>query len=170
MLRDRRFVILAVAALGTAAIWANAFVTRHSTLDLTFLDVGEGLCIVMRTPEGRTLVMDCGTSSRCGPRRWTSWLPSATAVRTVRRAGYWAVPCRESSNAASGRSCAPAPVADCRAGHRHRQRHHLRAERAGHSAVGRDLLRASAAADGAFGCDASADRQSAERRTGKSIY
>ena len=63
MLRDRRFMTLAVAALGAAAIWANAFVTRHPTLDLTFLDVGEGLCIVMRTPQGKTMVMDCGASS-----------------------------------------------------------------------------------------------------------
>jgi competence protein ComEC len=63
MLRDRRFVILAVAALATAAIWANALLTAGPQLELTILDVGEGLCAVVRTPGGKTLVVDCGTSS-----------------------------------------------------------------------------------------------------------
>ena len=30
---------------------------------MTFLDVGDGLCAILRTPSGRTMVMDCGTSS-----------------------------------------------------------------------------------------------------------
>ena len=63
MLRDRRFVILAAAALATAAIWANALLSARPQLELTILDVGEGLCAVVRTPSGKTLVVDCGTSS-----------------------------------------------------------------------------------------------------------
>lgn len=32
-------------------------------LTVTFLDVGDGLCTIVRTPSGRTMVVDCGTSS-----------------------------------------------------------------------------------------------------------
>jgi len=63
MLRDRRVLILAVAALAAAVIWASALLARQDLLDLTILDVGEGLCAVVRTPSGKTLVMDCGTTS-----------------------------------------------------------------------------------------------------------
>lgn len=59
----RALAVLLTAAVVTAAIWANASLRSRDTLSLTFLDVGEGLCAVMRTPSGRTMVVDCGTSS-----------------------------------------------------------------------------------------------------------
>ncbi len=59
----KTLAVLLTAAVVTAAIWANASLGGRDTLSLTFLDVGEGLCAVMRTPSGRTMVVDCGTSS-----------------------------------------------------------------------------------------------------------
>ncbi len=58
----QRNVLLAAAVL-TAAIWAYALAPTDSRLTLTVLDVGEGLCAVLRTPTGKTVVVDCGTSS-----------------------------------------------------------------------------------------------------------
>ncbi|MCX8053273.1 MAG: MBL fold metallo-hydrolase, partial [Armatimonadetes bacterium] len=57
-----RFAILLVA-IATVAIWAYALQPVPPRLELAVLDVGEGLCAVMRTPKGRTMVVDCGTSS-----------------------------------------------------------------------------------------------------------
>ena len=50
-------------ALVVIAIWAAALLQPGHELEVTFLDVGEGLCVIVRGPTGRTLVMDCGTSS-----------------------------------------------------------------------------------------------------------
>ncbi len=63
MLSDNRIRALAALALITIAIWAYALAPAGHTLSLTVMDVGEGLCIVMRSPNGKTLVMDCGTNS-----------------------------------------------------------------------------------------------------------
>lgn len=63
MPRDRRILILVTAALITAIVWACALIPRSSTLTITFLDVGDGLSCVVRTPSGKTMVVDCGTSS-----------------------------------------------------------------------------------------------------------
>jgi competence protein ComEC len=63
MPRDNRTRLIGVAALIAAGLWVSVFVTGSSQLQVTFLDVGDGLCTVVRTPSGRTLVMDCGTSS-----------------------------------------------------------------------------------------------------------
>ncbi|MCX6346158.1 MAG: ComEC/Rec2 family competence protein [Armatimonadetes bacterium] len=63
MLNDNRIRALAALALITIAVWAYALAPAGHTLSLTVMDVGEGLCIVMRSPNGKTLVMDCGTNS-----------------------------------------------------------------------------------------------------------
>lgn len=63
MLRDNRIRVVAVAVLAAAALWLNVLLGAPGVLQITFLDVGDGLCTIVRTPAGRTLVMDCGTSS-----------------------------------------------------------------------------------------------------------
>lgn len=61
--KNRRSLAVASVALVTAVIWLHALLPSAKTLDLTVLDVGEGLCAVLRSPTGRILVLDCGTSS-----------------------------------------------------------------------------------------------------------
>jgi len=61
--RDRRVLVLVAVSVATAAIWAYALLPGARQLELTILDVGEGLSMVLRTPSGRTMVVDCGTSS-----------------------------------------------------------------------------------------------------------
>lgn len=63
MVRDRKWLAIIALAVLCAGIWAGALRSRGSSLELTFLDVGEGLCAVMRTPSGKIMVFDCGTSS-----------------------------------------------------------------------------------------------------------
>lgn len=63
MPRDAKRLVLVALAIACLGIWSYALVPRQSQLELTYLDVGEGLCGVMRTPSGKTVVLDCGTSS-----------------------------------------------------------------------------------------------------------
>lgn len=63
MLRSKGWRIVLAAAAAAAAIWTYAFLSGGRDLTVTFLDVGEGACTVIRTPSGRTIVVDCGTSS-----------------------------------------------------------------------------------------------------------
>lgn len=74
MLRDRRTQILSIAALVAVLAWSGVLAPSSRTLQVTFLDVGDGLCTILRTPTGRTLVMDCGTSS---------WRNSASVGKTL---------------------------------------------------------------------------------------
>lgn len=60
--KKNRLIIL-IAAVVTLAIWSSVTMIPADNLSVTFLDVGEGLCIVVITPSGKSLVMDCGTSS-----------------------------------------------------------------------------------------------------------
>jgi len=60
---DKRIAVLAASAMITALIWISVLATDRSVLKVTFLDVGDGLCTVVRTPSGKTMVFDCGTSS-----------------------------------------------------------------------------------------------------------
>ncbi len=46
-----------------AGLWLSVLLGAPHNLQVTFLDVGDGLCTVVRTPAGHTLLMDCGTSS-----------------------------------------------------------------------------------------------------------
>lgn len=60
---DKRTVVM-VAALSLAVLaWVSLLLPSNRTLQVAFLDVGDGLCTVIRSPSGRTMVMDCGTSS-----------------------------------------------------------------------------------------------------------
>lgn len=62
-MRDKRTLsILAVAAIAIA-LSLYAIVPAGNVLTLTVMDVGEGQCLVIRTPTGQTMVVDCGTSS-----------------------------------------------------------------------------------------------------------
>ncbi|MCE5200488.1 MAG: ComEC/Rec2 family competence protein [Armatimonadota bacterium] len=63
MLRDRRLIVISVVALVALSVWAYALLPVGRTLELTVMDVGEGLCVVMRAPSGKVMVMDCGTGS-----------------------------------------------------------------------------------------------------------
>lgn len=63
MLRDSRVRVIGFVGLAALVLWTSLFLTRPQNMEVTFLDVGDGLCTVVRTPAGRTLVMDCGTSS-----------------------------------------------------------------------------------------------------------
>ena len=62
-------------------VWLIALLPRPRTMNVTFFDVGDGLCTLVRTPSGRTLVVDCGTSSwrntsSVGPRLVAQYLQS----------------------------------------------------------------------------------------------
>ncbi|MCE5315684.1 MAG: ComEC/Rec2 family competence protein [Armatimonadota bacterium] len=63
MPRDNRLTIIAAAVLITICIWAYALLPGRGTLDVTVMDVGEGLCVVVCAPSGKVMVVDCGTSS-----------------------------------------------------------------------------------------------------------
>ncbi|MEN6356159.1 MAG: ComEC/Rec2 family competence protein [Armatimonadota bacterium] len=63
MRSDKRLLIIIVAVLAAVGIWASALLPSGKTLDVTVMDVGEGLCVVMRTPSDKVMVMDCGTGS-----------------------------------------------------------------------------------------------------------
>ncbi len=54
-------VFLVAIALAVAAF--TQFSPDAGVLTMAVLDVGEGLCVVMHTPGGKSLVYDCGTSS-----------------------------------------------------------------------------------------------------------
>jgi beta-lactamase superfamily II metal-dependent hydrolase len=60
---SRKWLLVFALAVVFVVAWSQALVSRPGTLELTYLDVGEGLCGVMRTPSGKTVVFDCGTSS-----------------------------------------------------------------------------------------------------------
>jgi competence protein ComEC len=61
--RDNRVRIIGVVGLVAVALWLSVMLNAPRNLQITFLDVGDGLCAVVRTPGGHTLLMDCGTSS-----------------------------------------------------------------------------------------------------------
>ena len=62
--RDRRSAYITALAVLTAILCVYALLPVRGQLNVTVMDVGEGLCIVMRTPSGKTAVMDCGSCSR----------------------------------------------------------------------------------------------------------
>lgn len=55
--------ILAVLAVLAVVIWCGGFFIVPQRLEVVFFDVGEGLCAVIITPSGKTMIVDCGTSS-----------------------------------------------------------------------------------------------------------
>jgi beta-lactamase superfamily II metal-dependent hydrolase len=55
---------LGIAALIAVVAWLGVLFSGPRPLEITFFDVGDGLCAVLRSPSGHTLVMDCGTSGR----------------------------------------------------------------------------------------------------------
>lgn len=63
-MKDRPTISITALAVLTIALCMYALLPTQGQLNVTVMDVGEGLCIVARTPSGKTLVMDCGTCSR----------------------------------------------------------------------------------------------------------
>jgi len=59
---NKKLLLTLAALLVIVVCWAPAFV-HSNALEVTFLDVGEGLCAVIRTPRGKTMVVDCGTTT-----------------------------------------------------------------------------------------------------------
>lgn len=66
MLRDSRNRIIAVAAVVAVAVWLSLAFSSQQLLEITFFDVGDGLCLLIYTPSGKSMVMDCGTQGRRG--------------------------------------------------------------------------------------------------------
>lgn len=64
---DRAALMVAAAVALAAGIWISVLLPREPTLTVTFLDVGEGLNAVVRSPSGATMVFDCGTSTWRNP-------------------------------------------------------------------------------------------------------
>ena len=64
MLKNKSRLFVFAIALVAIFLWASALLPGHKTLNVTFLDVGEGLCVVVQTPSGKIVAMDCGTSGR----------------------------------------------------------------------------------------------------------
>ncbi|MGQ9454572.1 MAG: ComEC/Rec2 family competence protein [Armatimonadota bacterium] len=62
-LTNPQLLIVLLALVVTVAIWTYALLPTAPRLTLTVLDVGEGLCAVLKTPTGKIIVVDCGTSS-----------------------------------------------------------------------------------------------------------
>jgi beta-lactamase superfamily II metal-dependent hydrolase len=63
MIRNKPWIIIFIAGFVNIGIWIYALLPREPLLSLVFLDVGEGMCAIARTPSGKTMVVDCGTSS-----------------------------------------------------------------------------------------------------------
>lgn len=59
-LQKRESALLSLLAVIVAAIWGWALLPRTPEMQLTFLNVGQGDAIVLRTPTGHTAVIDCG--------------------------------------------------------------------------------------------------------------
>jgi len=60
LLEEKERAALSLACLVMAGIWAWALWPRPPALSVTFLNVGQGDAAVVRTPSGRTAVIDCG--------------------------------------------------------------------------------------------------------------
>ncbi|MDH7480857.1 MAG: ComEC/Rec2 family competence protein [Armatimonadota bacterium] len=56
----RRAITLLSVAVVILGIWLLALSPREKVLEVTFLDVGQGDCIFVRTPSGRTMLVDGG--------------------------------------------------------------------------------------------------------------
>lgn len=63
MLRDNRNRIIAAAVLVAISIWLSVAFSGPQALEVTFFDVGDGLCVFVYTPSGRSILVDCGSSS-----------------------------------------------------------------------------------------------------------
>ena len=63
MPRDSRTRILVIAGLIAIAVWLSVAFSGPRPLEVTFFDVGDGLCAFVRSPSGKTLIVDCGSSS-----------------------------------------------------------------------------------------------------------
>ncbi len=60
-LTPKRLLAAGLAVALVLSLWFAATSYRHSSLEVTFLDVGHGLCCVVRSPSGRTMMVDAGS-------------------------------------------------------------------------------------------------------------
>lgn len=63
MPRDRRTQLVAAAGLVAVVVWLSVAFSGPRPLEVTFFDVGDGLCMFVHTPSGKTMMVDCGSSS-----------------------------------------------------------------------------------------------------------
>lgn len=59
-LQERKRATLSLVLVAVLAIWGWAIWPRQPVLEVTFLSVGQGDGIVLRTPSGKTILVDCG--------------------------------------------------------------------------------------------------------------
>lgn len=59
-LQQKERLVLSVACIAAAVIWIWAFLPRPPVLTVTFLSVGQGDAIVIESPSGKTILVDCG--------------------------------------------------------------------------------------------------------------
>ncbi|MEN6520781.1 MAG: ComEC/Rec2 family competence protein [Armatimonadota bacterium] len=60
LIQQKERLVLSVACITAAVIWIWAFLPRPPALKVTFLSVGQGDSIVIESPSGRTVLVDCG--------------------------------------------------------------------------------------------------------------
>jgi competence protein ComEC len=53
-------LLLVLLLLATMLVWGRALAALQSRLEVTFLDVGQGDCIIITSPAGKTLLIDGG--------------------------------------------------------------------------------------------------------------
>jgi competence protein ComEC len=63
MPHDSRTRFLVIAGLVAVAVWLSVAFSGPRPLEVTFFDVGDGLCAFVYTPSGKALIVDCGSSS-----------------------------------------------------------------------------------------------------------
>ncbi len=62
----RRRIVLAILFIAAVLLWISVLYPRPGDLETTFLDIGQGDAILIRSPRGRTIVLDTGGVPRTG--------------------------------------------------------------------------------------------------------
>jgi len=63
-LTPKRWLALGLAIALAVSLWFALSGYRQPSLEVTFLDVGHGQCCVVRSPSGRTMMVDAGSGER----------------------------------------------------------------------------------------------------------
>jgi len=62
VIQQKERIILSTACIVAVVIWVWAFLPRPPVLMVTFLNVGQGDAIVIESPSGKAVLVDCGPS------------------------------------------------------------------------------------------------------------